>query len=67
MVAHAAIGGFNWFIGGLSAHSSFNYETTRLIAEGAPGAAALNAICPNRGRVCRRSNGYGLRPQLLRR
>jgi CrcB protein len=33
------------FIGGLTTYSSFNYETTRLIEEGAPGAAALNAAC----------------------
>jgi CrcB protein len=31
------------FIGGLTTYSSFNYETTRLLEEGAPGAAALNA------------------------
>lgn len=31
------------FIGGLTTYSSFNYETTRLFAEGAWGAAALNA------------------------
>ena len=30
------------FIGGLTTYSSFNYETTRLIEEGAVGAAALN-------------------------
>src|SRR5437870_4662885 len=32
------------FIGGLTTYSSFNYETTRLIQEGAPAAAALNAL-----------------------
>lgn len=31
------------FIGGLTTYSSFNYETTRLLEEGAFGAAALNA------------------------
>jgi CrcB protein len=31
------------FIGGLTTYSSFNYETTRLLEEAAPGAAALNA------------------------
>jgi CrcB protein len=31
------------FIGGLTTYSSFNYETTRLIEEGASTAAALNA------------------------
>jgi CrcB protein len=31
------------FIGGLTTYSSFNYETARLLEEGAPGAAALNA------------------------
>jgi fluoride exporter len=32
------------FLGGLTTYSSFNYETTRLIQEGAPPAAALNAL-----------------------
>src|SRR5512145_2268558 len=32
------------FIGGLTTYSSFNYETTRLLEEGAVGAAALNAV-----------------------
>ena len=31
------------FIGGLTTYSSFNYETTRLLEEGAVEAAALNA------------------------
>jgi CrcB protein len=31
------------FIGGLTTYSSFNYETTRLLEEGAVGAAMLNA------------------------
>lgn len=31
------------FIGGLTTYSSFNYETTRLLEEGAIEAAALNA------------------------
>ncbi|MCA1585988.1 MAG: fluoride efflux transporter CrcB [Acidobacteria bacterium] len=31
------------FIGGLTTYSSFNYETSRLLEEGAMGAAALNA------------------------
>ena len=31
------------FIGGLTTYSSFNYETTRLLDEGSPGLAALNA------------------------
>jgi fluoride exporter len=30
------------FIGGLTTYSSFNYETTQLLAEGAPVTAALN-------------------------
>jgi CrcB protein len=30
------------FLGGLTTYSSFNYETLRLIEEGAFGAAALN-------------------------
>jgi fluoride exporter len=32
------------FIGGLTTYSSFNYETTRLIEEGALGAAAVNVV-----------------------
>jgi CrcB protein len=32
------------FIGGLTTYSSFNYETTRLMEDGAAGAAALNAV-----------------------
>lgn len=32
------------FIGGLTTYSSFNYETSRLLEEGAPGAAATNAV-----------------------
>ena len=31
------------FIGGLTTYSSFNYETTRLLEEGATGAAFFNA------------------------
>jgi CrcB protein len=31
------------FIGGLTTYSSFNYETSRLLEEGAVAAAALNA------------------------
>lgn len=31
------------FIGGLTTYSSFNYETTRLMEEGAIGAALFNA------------------------
>src|SRR5688500_5547536 len=30
------------FIGGLTTYSSFNYETTRLMEEGAPAMAAVN-------------------------
>lgn len=30
------------FLGGLTTYSSFNYESTRLLQEGAPGLAALN-------------------------
>mgnify|MGYP001563879282 FL=1 len=30
------------FIGGLTTYSSFNYETMRLLEEGAPGPAAMN-------------------------
>lgn len=32
------------FIGGLTTYSSFNYETSRLLEEGAPGAAGVNAL-----------------------
>lgn len=32
------------FLGGLTTYSSFNYETTRLLEEGALGSAALNAV-----------------------
>ena len=32
------------FLGGLTTYSSFNYETTRLLQDGAPVVAALNAI-----------------------
>lgn len=32
------------FIGGLTTYSSFNYETSRLLEEGAPGVAAFNAL-----------------------
>lgn len=31
------------FLGGLTTYSSFNYETTRLLEEGSPAAAAFNA------------------------
>jgi CrcB protein len=32
------------FLGGLTTYSSFNYETTRLLEEGAVGSAMLNAL-----------------------
>lgn len=32
------------FIGGLTTYSSFNYETSRLLEEGATGTAALNVM-----------------------
>jgi CrcB protein len=32
------------FLGGLTTYSSFNYETMRLLQEGAPDSAALNAL-----------------------
>ena len=32
------------FIGGLTTYSSFNYETMRLLEEGAPAKAALNLV-----------------------
>ena len=31
-------------MGGLTTYSSFNFETTRLLQDGAPGLAALNAV-----------------------
>jgi hypothetical protein len=42
------------FIGGLTTYSSFNYETNRLLEEGAHGAAALNATATHLGSVCHR-------------
>jgi CrcB protein len=32
------------YIGGLTTYSSFNFETTRLLQDGAPDVAAMNAI-----------------------
>lgn len=32
------------YVGGLTTYSSFNYETTRFLQDGAPDAAALNAL-----------------------
>lgn len=32
------------FLGGLTTYSSFNYETSRLLEEGATGTAAVNAL-----------------------
>ena len=32
------------YIGGLTTYSSFNYETSRLLQDGAPDVAAVNAI-----------------------
>lgn len=32
------------FLGGLTTYSSFNYETSRLLEEGSPGVAAVNAL-----------------------
>jgi CrcB protein len=32
------------YIGGLTTYSSFNFETTRLLQDGAPDVAAVNAI-----------------------
>ena len=32
------------FLGGLTTYSSFNYETTRLLEEGAVGSAMVNAL-----------------------
>ncbi len=32
------------FLGGFTTYSSFNYETTRMLEEGATSAAALNAL-----------------------
>src|SRR5262249_51231468 len=32
------------FLGGLTTYSSFNYETSRLLEEGSPSIAAMNAL-----------------------
>lgn len=32
------------FLGGLTTYSNFNYETTRMVQDGAAGLAALNAL-----------------------
>ena len=37
------------FIGGLTTYSSFNYETTRLLQDGAPATAALNVLLTGAG------------------
>ena len=37
------------FLGGFTTYSSFNYETTRMLQEGAHGTAALNALATTIG------------------
>jgi fluoride ion exporter CrcB/FEX len=53
-VRSASIG----FIGGLTTYSSFNYETTRLMEEGATGEAVLNATSTILGRSWMASSSW---------
>lgn len=53
------------FLGGLTTYSSFNYETTRLLEEGAPGAAALNAAATVAGAFAAGWLGLLVARQLL--
>jgi CrcB protein len=55
------------FIGGLTTYSSFNYETSRLLEEGAHGAAAVNAIATIVGSFAAGWLGLVLAKQLLGR
>jgi fluoride exporter len=52
------------FIGGLTTHSSFNYETTRLLEEGAHGSAAMNAFATSAGSFAAGWLGLMLAKQL---
>jgi CrcB protein len=55
------------FIGGLTTYSSFNYETSRLLGEGAHGSAALNAIATIVGSLAAGWLGLMFAKQLLGR
>lgn len=55
------------FIGGLTTYSSFNYETSRLLEEGASGAAAVNAIATIVGSLAAGWLGLVCAKQLLGR
>jgi CrcB protein len=55
------------FIGGLTTYSSFNYETTRLIEEGAHGPAAANAVATIAGSFAAGWLGLVFAKQLLGR
>jgi CrcB protein len=55
------------FIGGLTTYSSFNYETSRLLEEGAHGPAALNAVATIVGSLAAGWLGLMFARQLLGR
>lgn len=55
------------FIGGLTTYSSFNYETSRLLEEGAHGPAAVNAVATIVGSFAAGSLGLMFGRQLLGR
>jgi CrcB protein len=55
------------FIGGLTTYSSFNYETSRLLEEGAHGPAAVNAIATIIGSFAAGWLGLVFAKQLLGR
>lgn len=55
------------FIGGLTTYSSFNYETSRLLEQGALEAAALNAITTIMGSFAAGWLGLMCAKQLLGR
>ena len=55
------------FIGGLTTYSSFNYETSRLLEEGAHGPAVVNAIATIVGSFAAGWLGLMFAKQLLGR
>ena len=55
------------FIGGLTTYSAFNYETSRLLEEGAHGSAAVNAIATIVGSLAAGWLGLMFAKQLLGR
>src|SRR5262249_57082568 len=55
------------FLGGLTTYSSFNFETSRLIEEGALSAAAINATVTICGGFIAGPLGLGFAETLLRR